>query len=514
MKRHLCLWFPNWPIQLQQVAEPEFRNRPLILTGTDRGREVVGACCRLAARCGVHPGLPVAEARTLLADRRHRASDACIQAGNSERDRDQLRRLAWSCESFSPLVGIEEREHPSSLLMEITGCGPCFGGEESLARQLQAVMAERGFQTRLGVADTIGVAWGVAHYARMRHPVVIIPANEQQVLHSLPIEALRLSAEVVHKFHTLDVRRVSQLLALPRKSLPSRFGRELVLRIDQALGAALELIVPERRPEPVVETWSSEFPIPATQALDVVVTKLLNRIVSRLSERQERIVGLCWQFRTEDRQSFDLALTLIRPSRDERHLLELLRLQCERTALPDGINRVRVEVTAFRPQSIEVQSLWGDNQEQNERDAVALIERLASRLGEDAVLRPRLCPEQQPELAFRYESAIRSRTVVRGGTPPVDDGHCRLSRPIWLKQRPVPVDVLSIIPDGPPCRLSWGRESHDVAQAWGPERITTGWWRGNQVRRDYYQVELTDGRRLWVFRDWSRKRWFLHAAFD
>jgi protein ImuB len=51
-------------------------------------------------------------------------------------------------------------------------------------------------------------------------------------------------------------------------------------------------------------------------------------------------------------------------------------------------------------------------------------------------------------------------------------------------------------------------------QAWGPERITTGWWRGEHIRRDYFQVETDVGERLWLFRDLVTGRWFLHAAFD
>jgi protein ImuB len=52
------------------------------------------------------------------------------------------------------------------------------------------------------------------------------------------------------------------------------------------------------------------------------------------------------------------------------------------------------------------------------------------------------------------------------------------------------------------------------AQTWGPERIETGWWRGQAVGRDYYRVETTDGRRFWIFRNLEDNRWFLHGVFD
>ena len=528
MRRHLCLWFPNWPIQRRKVARSELLERPLVLSGSRHGREVVEACCRRAARCGVHPGLPLAEAQTLLAGEgtegtvvgQNGSSGVVVEPDNPEQDRKHLRRLAWDCEEFSPLVGLEEGDRPASLLLEVTGCAACFGGEEQLARRLRAAMAQRGFRPRVALADTIGAAWGVAHYARTKRTVVLVPPGEQrEALHKLPVEALRLSTAAVRKLHTLDLRQVGQLLALPRKSLPSRFGRELLQRIDQALGDAPELIVPERRPEPLIETWESEAPIPAAQAVEVVAPLLIDRIVAQMSHRREGAVRLNCRLHPEEGRAETLQLRLMRPTTDARHLRELLQLQCERTALPEEVIHVSLEVVEARLLAMQERSLWESDGGRTNRDVLTLTERLSSRLGAEAVTRPVLCPEYQPELSFRYESAVCLSPVVDAGsfgheaTLAVDSLHC-LTRPLWLMRQPTPIEVTSVIPDGPPHRLSGEGVHCDIAHTWGPERITTGWWRGEQVRRDYYQVELVDGRRLWLFRDWKQRRWFLHAALD
>jgi len=52
-----------------------------------------------------------------------------------------------------------------------------------------------------------------------------------------------------------------------------------------------------------------------------------------------------------------------------------------------------------------------------------------------------------------------------------------------------------------------------VACSWGPERIETGWWRGPDVRRDYFRLATEDGRQLWVFHEPDTPRWFLHGVF-
>jgi protein ImuB len=84
-------------------------------------------------------------------------------------------------------------------------------------------------------------------------------------------------------------------------------------------------------------------------------------------------------------------------------------------------------------------------------------------------------------------------------------------RPPCLKSRPIAVAAMSVIPDGPPLRFTWKNQDHLVARWWGPERIETGWWRGNDVRRDYYLVETAVGGQFWVFRNLDRQTWFVHG---
>jgi protein ImuB len=74
--------------------------------------------------------------------------------------------------------------------------------------------------------------------------------------------------------------------------------------------------------------------------------------------------------------------------------------------------------------------------------------------------------------------------------------------------------VLAAFPAGIPCKFLWSGKEYTVRQAWGPERIETGWWRGHDVQRDYYTVETHAGTRLWLFRQQADNRWFLHGCFD
>jgi hypothetical protein len=138
------------------------------------------------------------------------------------------------------------------------------------------------------------------------------------------------------------------------------------------------------------------------------------------------------------------------------------------------------------------------------------------------VVRCRLQREAQPELAYAAEPLVDGhhrplkpdtkrrplkRIVANGiGMGPLD-------RPLYLLRRPAPLETLSVVPDGPPIQFRRSGQRYVVTRHWGPERIETGWWRGQSAWRDYYRVETTEGRRFWLFRRRRDGRWFLHGIF-
>jgi protein ImuB len=170
-----------------------------------------------------------------------------------------------------------------------------------------------------------------------------------------------------------------------------------------------------------------------------------------------------------------------------------------------------------------------------------LLDRLASRLGLDAIGRIKTQESHIPERASLYvpisESPYpnppplsphpalpRKRGRVREGA---GEGANRGSgnkpaRPIRLFCSPEPIEAMFVVPDDPPFRFTWRRRSHTVARADGPERIAEEWWTpdargGADVLRDYYRVEDDEGRRFWLFRAGfggdPPPRWFVHGLF-
>jgi len=167
MTRLLCLWFPNWPIQRRHQQSPAFREQPLVLVDSRQGREIVGHCCDLATRRGIRPGMSLAEAKTLLQPRSGRPEVGHCLPEEPEQDQQALRQLAWECEVFSPLVGLEQEDSPESLMLDVAGCAEHFGGEQGLMQQVIQFCHHLGLQARVGLADSFGAAWAAAHFGHV-----------------------------------------------------------------------------------------------------------------------------------------------------------------------------------------------------------------------------------------------------------------------------------------------------------------------------------------------------------
>ena len=236
----MCVWCPVWPVQRLLSAQPELRGRPLILFAESQKKQSVTAYSSEAVPFGIRVGLPLAEARSLLPTissrhQRQPLSKQIFKRADPVADRTRLQALALHCQRYSPLVGLEAASAPESLWLDISGCENLFGGERGLTEALRADLVQQDIRVHIAIADTWGTAWGVSHFAEPA--VSLVPAGEQSTaLAPLPVAALRLSGAVVDSLHSLDVSTIGHLMRLPRASLPSRFGKELVRRLDQALG--------------------------------------------------------------------------------------------------------------------------------------------------------------------------------------------------------------------------------------------------------------------------------------
>ena len=468
-------------------------------------------------------------------------------------DRARLRDLAVWCRRFSPIVGVEDASPPECLLLNIEGVTHLFHNERAMARHVLEELNRVHIYARVAIADTVGMAWATAHYgthrsergltsavhstslrrtagttnSSKRNIPVIVPAGESlQALRSLPSRALRLPVDVSQTLKELDLGKVHQLLNLPKSTLPSRFGDVLHKRIDQALGEVPEPITPELPPKPTIERWQFEYVISDRRVIEMAIERLFTRTIATLEADRYGIQRVLIVLQGELGEVVDFTVGLIRPTISQPHLMRLVRTQLEQVRTPDDICEVRVELISSAPLDPRQETLFSCRDEvkaRRERDQ--LFERIGSRLGEEVIVVAEQILDAQPERAFACEpitvnkgggSRFRTRASGRHVVPERDraSGHFIAHRPLSVRNEPRQIDVLTVSTSGPPATVRWNGYTHPIAKSWGPERVHTGWWRDENIVRDYYRIETNEGLRLWVYHNVRNGDWFLHGVFD
>jgi protein ImuB len=512
MRRILCLRFPEWPLQRLIAARRELRARPVIIfRRTAHGDDFVQFASASAQEQGVRGGMPLAEAAACFRE------EASVSISMADPDTDLLwlaRMSAW-CERYSPLVGwktisaLPPSTHlAEALFLDIQGIGPLFGGEDALAQDLLGEMKKRGFSPRLGIADTVGAAWAVTFQAR---EVTVVQREDLPIaLAPLPVAALRLEGEQLDKLRQLGVTTIEQLNQLPRAGLQARFGTALLLRIDQALGAAEEVIEPHKPAPEFYAEWALEIPTQRRDEVEIILTHLVKQMVGQLLQRQRGAMQLVGRLDAAGVRPVWFSAGLYRPTAATRHLLELVLLQIERLQLPEPIGRISLSAPLTAALKASQRCLFQD--EFHDASAMShLLDRLSSRLGPAAVLQVRPRSDPLPERTVELHPVLQNR---KKSVAPI--GWRSLTyRPLVLLPSPIKLPITTaVMPDGPPLRFEYEQRTYVVARHWGPERIESGWWRQRGARRDYYRVETTIGTRFWLFRELQHGEWFLHGVFE
>jgi protein ImuB len=494
--RVLCAWLPDFPIQRLHGERPETKATACVLYAESGNRSQVVTASSKARHHGIRSGMSLAEAQALI-------ESAVFVPHDPEADALELRTLAAVCYFYSPLVGLELSNGSHCLLLDIAGCGPLFGNESGLARQLVVDLAEHGYFAHVAVANSIGAAWAIARYGH--------GAGADRRLRSLPVEALRIPQKLVSRLREFDLWTIGQLSALPKDSLPSRFGAVLTERLDQLYARCDELLVPVPQPEPVSDEWTTDEPICHPEAIRYVCTDLLSGILDTLNARGEGLLKLTVTLMADTIEPVVLEIGLARPNNSLPHLLTLIDLKLESAAVPEWLHTIRLEASIAAPLRIRQRGLF--SREESIRDGSnvqRLTERLSARLGREAVVRSRLLPEAVPEQAVGFDPLTSA--------PQDEHPECGLTiasaRPLILLPQPEAIRMTSVRPDGRPLSFGWKQQHYRVARCTEVERISTAWWQdAGAIRRDYCQVELSSGARFWLFRD-GNGAWFLHGVFE
>lgn len=529
-RRILSLWFPRLGAERLMRQRRGLPAQAFAVVIEQANLQTLWSLNAEAEAEGLRQGQPLRDARAmcpeLLTHLRNAQAEALFLMA--------LRRWAGK---FSPWVA---EEPPEGLVIDLSGAAHLFGGEEGVLATISEDCAGLGLSVQAGIADTVGAAWALTRYAgrgaamlrsgdavdqearatrsraARRHwtsggtspsPVaspaslvrVAAPGQTRQALAPLPLAALRIDAETVNGLAKLGLRRIEDVMGMPRAALARRFGTGLVRRLDQALGAEAEPVSPSRPPLHFAVRLTLPDPIGLAEDIMAAIDRLLPALSERLVAKRQGARRIRLQLSRSDQSMQEFDLGLARPTADVNRLRPLLMLKLTEIDPGFGICMVRLEAHQTEPVHAHQHRGHFDASETaatrrtSDTSLEDLIATLGARIGMETITRLAPADSHVPEKAAKVLAAAWSEPTRSWPTP-------HAPRPLVLfRSEPVgaPEDPM------PPASFRWRRRNLVTTSATGPERIAPEWWldepEWRSGTRDYWRIEVATGERLWLY---------------
>lgn len=496
-RRFMSIWFPYLTTDWFSLRKPEFKDRPLISAIAVRGRKLVKVMNSIAAAEGIQLQMPTADAKAIVPGLE-------IFDDQPGRDLKLLKGIGEWCIRYTPIVALDP---PDGLTLDISGCTHLWGGEHAYLQEIINRLAHKGYQSKGGIADTIGASWAVARFGKS---AIVDEGKLFDALLPLDPAALRLENNVLQRLQKLGLHQVRSFIGMPKSVLRRRFGEGLLCKLGQALGQIEEALLPLKLQQPYMERLPCLDSIKTVKGIEIAINLLLEKMCHRLREEGKgmRTATLTYYRIDEKVGKVDIGTNL--PSNSKGHLFTLFELKISTIAPGLGIELFVLEVSKVEDSVLPQEVLWAAKPGLDNQKVAELLDRLTVKVGASIV--NRYVPDQHywPERSIKQAGAIQEK--------PGTEWNATQPRPTQLLSRPQPIEVSVPVPDYPPMLFKYKGITHNIRKADGPERIEREWWMDEGEHRDYYQVEDQDGQRYWIFRSGhysvtKAQQWFIHGYF-
>ena len=466
--RWACLLLPQLALDvvLRNQAQPQ---RALALVDGPRARRRLYAVNAAARALGLKPGMSLIAAQAI--------ADGFDTVDHDPDATERARQLlaAWAYRYSSQV----STEFAHAVVLEVGRSRALFGPWPQLRQRLSAELHELGFRHRIVAAPNPHAARVLSNLGE--HDAVD-EAQLEAALARLPIERSGFDADTVQALQRMGLHRLGAVFALPRAPLGRRFGAPVLTHLDALRGLQappLRYFQPADRFEARIELGHE---VESSQALLFPLRRLTADLAAYLAGRDGGVARFVLVLEHEPglyghgHRHSEVEVGLLAPERDPAMLFELARGRLQQAQLPAPAIGLRLLAEQLPPFVPARRDLF-DPRPQQAVPWDQLRERLRARLGDAAVSGLAVQAEHRPERAWRAvpgdAPATRAEPVAEALPP----------RPGWLLDAPLPLR-------DPGLRILAG-----------PERIESGWWDEDDVRRDYYLVETARGQRGWAYRD-------------
>ncbi|MGD8441483.1 MAG: DNA polymerase Y family protein [Holophagae bacterium] len=558
MTRIACLYVPLFPLAARLRSEPELAGEIVAICEGNGSAARVVAASRPARKAGLRPGTSLAQARGILPALIARGRDPGCETSAHE----ALLETGWS---LSPRVEDAELD---LVYADVDGMTKLYDGERDLGQAAEVTATSLDLPIRVGIAANKLAARLAAR--QPGSPTVVPPGSEIAFLAALPLRHLRLERRLAETLSRWGVATLGDLARLPADRVASRLGPAGAAAHQSARGIDPQPLVAHQPAATLSEGMELEWPVVTLDPLLAAVRQLLDRIRRRLEAHDLACALLSLELGLEPEGSDRRTIRLPAPTRDVDALVALIRIELDARPPGAAVAAFACFVHPNRPRRGQL-TLFGAAEIHPDKLA-ATIARIAGRIGPDRVGAPTTVdghlPERYDVVPFdpppapklkREPKNGRGLLAVRVLRPPVplevitEEVNDSANSQFSILNSQLPSQTQPTAPamssDGTETQNSKLKTKNSSAErdaiknsqlriencrlvsvssepgatpriqglirvAAGPWSLEDGWWNERPVERDYWDVELSGGRLIRIYRDRTTGDWFADGMYD
>ncbi len=203
-------------VSVEQVLNPELRDKPVVVGGRPGGRGVVAAASYEARAFGLHSGMPLKTASRLC-------PQAIFIEGSFPKYRDASQKFMVILADFSPFLepmGLDE------AYLDVTGFESIYGSIHRMAVAIkQRIKNELELCASVGIASGKVVAKVASELSKPDGLLEVARGEEPSFLAPLPVAKLPgIGKKTERILRSLGINTIGELAATPLDTLKSHFG--------------------------------------------------------------------------------------------------------------------------------------------------------------------------------------------------------------------------------------------------------------------------------------------------
>ncbi|MDR2493157.1 MAG: DNA polymerase IV [Coriobacteriales bacterium] len=333
---------------VEQLDNPTWRGKPVIVGGDPDRRGVVSTCSYEARRYGVRSAMASSEAR-------RRCPDAIWVRGRHERYRelsDMVMAVLRDCSPHVQQVSIDE------AFVDVSPGRYIKGHPVMIAQGIQERVSTLGITCSIGLGTSKTVAKIASDRNKPNGLTVVYPGCERDFLDPLPVREISGVGRVAElRLHDLGITTIRDLASADELALKGVFGKNAPVMLARAHGLDASPVVDEGEAKSVSNEMTFSENIIELEQIRQIVSFIAAKVARRLRRKGLAGYTVSLKVRLDDLSFRTAQRTLPHAVDDEQQFVPVLHDLIKEVWRPgDELRLLGVGVSSFgsRPEQLRL----------------------------------------------------------------------------------------------------------------------------------------------------------------